>query len=252
METLKSKLTQGIFVNFISLGCCCYVAGDLERMGLRNSSMPFDWTRTRLRVIKDALFNQFENYLLYDDLYQYKNNPHIYEGCDAGVVFPHDFVAWRSLKSQFSNVKEKYQRRINRFFIEIEKPTVVIRYCWDEEELNELLQTYDEWTSFFKKYNENNEFVIITHNGIREERPEQMNIFFVEKGEDGKDNLNPIRNCPELYVILNEAKFKNREKNIQHYEKKCNGNRTLKERVQRKWFGLQKKRRKTYVHNKQV
>jgi len=254
-EELENGLKDGIYEHFISLGYCCHVASDLEKMGLRNNAMPFDWTKTRWRVVSDALLNHFANYLVYDSLYQYKGYEYIYEGCDAGVVFPHDFVEWRSLKSQFNNVKKKYQRRIDRFYTEICKPSVLIRYCWDLEELQEVLDTYENWVGFFKRYNEKNEFIIITHNVIEVDVDlKKINLFFVEREEAKDDNSHPILNCPELFAKMNATKFANREKNIAIYEykKSVTKKRTFREKINRKWNRFLKKYGKKYIHSKQV
>lgn len=113
IEYLKSCNS---FEHFISSGHCCYVAIELEHMGLRDSSMPFDWVRTRWWAIENSFNKNFEGYLNYDDLYQKKNDLHCYKNLQYGVGFFHDFVDYKSLKSQIANVQKKYERRIERFF----------------------------------------------------------------------------------------------------------------------------------------
>ena len=56
--------------NIVSLGCFCSAAMELERIGLRNCSLPFDWVISgNLNLMLDLIENNFigfaekENYL---------------------------------------------------------------------------------------------------------------------------------------------------------------------------------------------
>lgn len=43
------------YKNYISLGYFCEVAQDLEKLGLRNQSSPFDWCITYFPNVIDAI-----------------------------------------------------------------------------------------------------------------------------------------------------------------------------------------------------
>ena len=43
MNEFANNIKPDEFKNYISLGYFCEVAKDLERLGLRNQSSPFDW-----------------------------------------------------------------------------------------------------------------------------------------------------------------------------------------------------------------
>ena len=102
-------------MNYVSLGFICAIARDLEKLGLRNSSMPFDWCVTDFKGIIKAINNNFENYLTYDRLLQEKNCLKHYKNIDYDVQFYHDFNRFESLDKQLPSVKAKYDRRIKRF-----------------------------------------------------------------------------------------------------------------------------------------
>lgn len=58
------------YKHFISLGYFCSVALELERIGLRSSSSPFDWCISSYEGVIDAIENHFEGFLDYDCLLQ--------------------------------------------------------------------------------------------------------------------------------------------------------------------------------------
>ena len=98
-DVQKAKLNScGYFEHYISLGHCCHVATDLEKMGLRDSSMPIDWVRTRWKAIERSFNSRFDGFLDYDSLYQKKKDLHVYKNLEYGVGFFHDFVSYKSLK----------------------------------------------------------------------------------------------------------------------------------------------------------
>lgn len=244
------------FEHYVSLGHCCYVAIELENMGLRSTSSPFDWVRTRWKAIEYSINNNFKNYLNYDDLYQKKNALHVYKNLEYGVGFFHDFVDNKSLKSQISAIQKKYNRRIDRFFSQIIEPTLFIRYMWDHDELVYVASNYDKIERMIKSYNENNEIVFISHNN-----PDNVDIsaikliFFINKDNDSELNEKPISSCEELFSFLSNVEYKKRETNITFNEnKKINKkikSQTLCEKLKRKFKKFRNSFSKKYTHNKQ-
>ena len=67
-KTIEHLCKKGVFEHYISLGRGCYIAIELEQMGLRDASMPFDWNGTRWHAIEKAIKNKFDGYLSYKDL----------------------------------------------------------------------------------------------------------------------------------------------------------------------------------------
>lgn len=72
---IKTKKTNlKIFSNFISLGYFCSVALELERLGYRNFSNPFDWLISDFKGVLELIENDFENFLSMQYLFQNKKN----------------------------------------------------------------------------------------------------------------------------------------------------------------------------------
>lgn len=253
-DSIVKCCKEGGFKNYISLGFCCPVAGDLEKLGLRNSSMPYDWNVTSWSTIEDTIRSHFANYLVKDKLYQFKDNLHVYENCDAGVSFVHDFVDYLPLDRQFDKVKKKYERRINKFFCCIESPTLFFRYCMDFDELMTINDRYDEIIELLKIYNKNNEIIFISHNQVSLSNVSNIkNLFLIKKKNEEKQSDSPIIGSDQLYSILKNAKFDNREKNLRFYRQKYN-TVSMKSKLKRKIYRLSKKiiRHKKYIYSKQI
>ena len=108
-----------------SIGRDCSCAMYLQKQGLRISSGPFDWL-TNVNDIKDRLnfiLNDFNDFLNLEDLKFLPKDPNVFndEACDYyenlrnGFYYYHDFHKNLSLNDAFPQVKEKYNRRIERF-----------------------------------------------------------------------------------------------------------------------------------------
>ncbi len=99
------------YKHYISLGYFCSVAMELEKYGLRDASYLFDWLITDFEGVMDAISNYFYDYVLFDNLYQNKDNRSIYFDKKYKFSYVHDFNKYRSLNSQIDQVK-KYRRDI--------------------------------------------------------------------------------------------------------------------------------------------
>ena len=109
-------------MNYISLGYFCSVAIDLEKLGLRSESSPFDWTIADFRGVISAIQSRFAGFLSYDLLAQNRQHLYIYKNIKYNISFYHDFDVYTPLKDQLSQIQTKYERRINRFYETIKNP----------------------------------------------------------------------------------------------------------------------------------
>lgn len=123
------------FTHFISLGYFCGVARDLEKMGLRSVSLPFDWCISDYQGVIKAIEDKFELFLERDYLVQDKVSRNHYLNTIYNIWFYHDFSEYKSLDEQMDQVREKYSRRIKRFLKDIQSPTLFIRYISNEKKL---------------------------------------------------------------------------------------------------------------------
>ena len=143
-QALLEKCKSGAFKHYISLGYNCFVASDLRKLGLRDSSMPFDWNRTYFKAIEKVIKKETNGFLEYDRLIQSDNYLYVYYDPSFGITFVHDFVDYKPLKNQIKSVKRKYERRLSRFYEHISEPTLFIRYCCDfDDELKYICSHFE-------------------------------------------------------------------------------------------------------------
>lgn len=240
--------------HYISLGYFCSVASELERIGLRNESSPFDWLISDFEGIIMAIQDNFEDFLEYDYLVQNRQYPAYYLNTKYNVHFYHDFSPYASLREQLPLVQEKYRRRIKRFYASISEPTLFIRYISDEQLVNgsskELLwidEHYDEIITLLKSFNENNEILFIANEGIKSSKIE---IYYVQKDKSDVVNRMPITSTPSLLELFNSFEFAQRQDNILRYKKKTISRAMFK--VKKKLVSyFQKIFMREYVHPKQ-
>ena len=118
----------------VSLGQYCITTTALRRLCLQNRSYPFDWSggiledvagKGGLSVKVDLICNNFDNFFNFNDFENRGNNQ---EGDTynlwivnkkTGLQYKHDFQASISFENQFEYVKDKYKRRINRLYKDI-------------------------------------------------------------------------------------------------------------------------------------
>ena len=120
-------------MKYISLGYFCSVALDLEKLGLRSESSPFDWLISDFEGVITLIENRFDGFLRYEDLAQERVNRAFYRNTRYNISFYHDFDSLAPLADQLEQVQRKYNRRIDRFYKSIQEPTLFIRYISDEE-----------------------------------------------------------------------------------------------------------------------
>ena len=103
-----------VYKNYISLGYFCNIASDLEELGFRNTSSPFDWEISVFEGVISAIDNRFNNFMNYEDLIQSEEYPSHYYDPNYQIWFFHDFNKYEPLKKQYIKVRNKYNRRITR------------------------------------------------------------------------------------------------------------------------------------------
>lgn len=166
-----------------SIGRDCACATYMKKAGLRLCSGPFDWlTHAGFAERFDLLLNDFSGFLEKTDLVQMpkptqfpadKNNDY-YENVRTKLYFWHDFPADVDFDKAYPKVKEKYDRRIKRFYDNIRNSGRVL-LIWFSQIDNTPDETVKELCSrFCEKMNKSVDFLIIEHtenlNEIREVR----------------------------------------------------------------------------------
>jgi len=242
-----------MFENMISLGFYCEVAKELERLGLRSASYPFDWLISSWSGVEKMIDTQFDGFLNYDDLYQYDNSPSKYRNMSIEISFFHDFNGLQPVKDQINEVEKKYKRRIDRFFEDIKKPTLFIRYIESAEEVEFWKNNYSDVQQKVRRYNAQNEIWLVN---CLDTTFENENVFYVEPDEN--DYL--CRYCflekmPELKSRLISDEFfsaKKRKENLKRYEAKQKKKNSFASKVKKKVKEIKEKhtpQEKYYKHN---
>ena len=154
-----------MFKHIISLGHFCGVAQELERLGLRDASYPFDWLITKREPLHRLINNHFDGFLEYDNLYQSQAEKNIYRNkyYDFGVSFYHDFSRYIPLDAQLDEVQKKYARRIERFYTAITEPTLFIRYVNNEDDAEYYSKHSDERLAYYKQFCSENELIFVVN-----------------------------------------------------------------------------------------
>lgn len=235
------------YTNYVSLGYFCSIAQDLEKLGLRNFSSPFDWGLSSFSNVIAAIDNKFDNFMDYQNLLQ--SIVHRNHYCDKkyNFYFFHDFDAYKSLDKQYQSVKEKYYRRINRFLKKIESPTLFIRYISTEElddsgksvELEWIEQNYQYIINVLKRYNPDNNIIYIGDESVHSD---VIDVYHVTRDADDKVCRSPIYNNKELYDFLSTVSFPSRIENQKRYMAKEKKKHSLTSKIKNKVVVYYKKR----------
>ena len=243
-----------MFKNVISLGFYCEVAKELERVGLRSASYPFDWLISSWSGVEQMIDTAFQDFLKYDDLYQYEKEPEKYLNFSKQLSFFHDFKKNKPLAEQMTEVKKKYERRIQRFYKDIKSPTLFIRYIESVEETEFWKSNYDIVLSKLQSFNKENQLWIIN---VFDPNYKNDTVFYVKP--DTNDYIARhlfLEKIPELKnkLISDDIFDKNkRNENLLRYNAKQRKKRSLKYRIDRKIKEIKDKytpREKYYIHEK--
>lgn len=159
-----------------SLGADCAAALYMKRNFLRLCSGPFDWLcgadfNTRI----DMILNGFENFMEQKDFQLIPKPTHIatdtrcdyYKNIKTGFYFYHDFPAGQPLKTSFAPIKEKYERRIKRFYSNLTQKQNILCIFHSHKPLQNksaiVQKCLDVQASFKKQIH----FLIIEHDPLK-------------------------------------------------------------------------------------
>ncbi len=156
-----------------SLGRDCACSEYLIRAGLRTYSGPFDWiTGPKFTDRIDIILNDFEGFLNIEDLEPLdKNiNPNVvdqkndyYKNNRSKFHFYHDFSSGIKLEESFKGVKEKYNRRIGRFYKKIGEAKNVLLVYFTHYENIDVGTILDSCKKLENKFHRDIDFLIINH-----------------------------------------------------------------------------------------
>lgn len=231
--------------NFVSLGYFCSVALELDRIGLRQESFPFDWLITEsFELVMSLIKTNFNCFLLKENLYQESNiSPNYYYDNTCKIHFYHDFNSVDTLDNQYDKIKEKYDKRIERFYNRIKSPTIFIRYCCNKDEIEYIQENRINIELFLKSFNSENKIIYITN--IKNIGLDW--VFYVEKDKHDGVARKFFKKMPQLEAFLRNSTLLTKEqilKNKKRYERNI-----FKRYIRKVKIKLNKVfQRKSYIH----
>jgi hypothetical protein len=158
---------------YISLGPTCSVAYQLQKLGKKKESLPFDWIRCpNIKDVIHLITNNFQGFLdeisfvrddtkfplikdseIFDDVLDKKTK--IYRNEKLNLGFFHDFKDGVTLE----DVREKYNRRIKRFYETVKNECIFIRD--DMYFHQENVDDYNNLYQILVEFNDQNKLVLI-------------------------------------------------------------------------------------------
>jgi hypothetical protein len=143
---------------FISLGNTCTVANQLNKLGLRNNSYPFDWCKINLDQLNKVLENNFKNYSnikikKYSTNHKYFKSDNINGSYiltnEYNIEFAHEL--YTNNIQDLENLKKKIDLRINRFIkLKNKKIIFIIFDLINKNQLIKLINNLKKYFSIFK------------------------------------------------------------------------------------------------------
>ena len=232
---------RGSYKNYISLGYFCSVAMELERIGLRSASYPFDWlvTQDMSQVVK-MVETHFDGFLDPVALRPLSGQNRIYVNSETGFQFVHDFNETQTFGEQYHEVLEKFERRIDRFYHDIQEPTLFLRYISDEKkdgdgvmsDLRWIEKNHSHIIEILKSYNPDNDVIWIANSSLRSDVIEK--IYHVEKDENDTVARRPLDKNEALRELLMNAEYPDRSQNLQIYRSKQKKKNSIINRIRHK------------------
>lgn len=244
------------YKHYISLGYFCSVALELERIGLRSTSSPFDWQISNFEGVLKVIENHFDDFLSYDQLYQISNVRELYLNPQYNILFFHDFNRYDSLKEQLPRVCEKYQRRIERFYSDIKEPTLFIRYISDQcaqningiSEVQWIEENHARILALLKSFNPENDIMYIANDTVHSTL---LNIHQVKKDPNDTVARKPLDKNIVLYDFFMAADYPDRQRNIEIFQKKQIQKKRKMNILKKKTTSfVNRKLKHEYVHSK--
>ena len=166
------------YEHIISLGSFCSVAMELEKKGLRTASYPFDWLIVdELESVLRLIENNFTDFLDASSMSR-EHRPNVYYNEKINAHFYHDFNGYDPLESQITEQQKKYDRRIKRFYDDIQQPTLFVRYCKTPEDETYIRKNKEKILKYLQSFNPENQILYIMSS-------DQGNSMHIEESGSG-------------------------------------------------------------------
>lgn len=152
------------YKHVISLGWFCSVAEELERIGLRSASYPFDWILSDWETVKAMIDGSFRDFLAADKLEQDKKTKNIYRHKERKcLLYVHDIDPYEDYGRQISKAQIKYERRLERLQSNIHDPCIFVRYISDAQEFSYVTEHKEDIKRWLEGFHPDNKIVYIAN-----------------------------------------------------------------------------------------
>lgn len=207
-----------MYKHVISLGWFCSTAEELEKLGLRTASYPFDWILTDWATVTDIINGSFTDFLDREKLFQDAKTVNMYHHRDRQcLTYVHDIDPYESYDREIKKAQEKYGRRLARLKKDICDPCIFLRYIRDQEEYQFIEENREAIETWLRGFHPDNQIVYIAN----EELGQAPFIWSVQK--DGNDSVARtfLAQLPELkgWLLSRSYSFSIKE-NLKRYHRK--------------------------------
>lgn len=178
-----------------SIGCDCGCAWHLIDNRLRTASYPFDWIGTwtiGMTGVAELVDRDFEGFLKMENLRKAANPPRgphddhehdYYRDLVVGMDFAHDFLTDVPLEETYPAVRDKFDRRIDRFYRSLRKSrrTLLVYWTWrNHPEPDEMRKAAEVFRAKFPEGRI--DLLVMRHAELQGLRPECVGdgIFLVD------------------------------------------------------------------------
>ena len=153
-----------------SIGQDCACATYMKKARIRCCSGPLDWlTNTGFENRINLILNDFENFFIKEDFkvmpkptaFPADKDNEYYENKKTGLYFWHDFPASVDFETIFPLVKEKYNKRIKRFYDNIANEEKVLLIYFSHGNLCEDTKVKELCNRVCEKFNKKIDFLLI-------------------------------------------------------------------------------------------
>lgn len=129
-------------------------------------------------------------------------------------------------------VKNKYTRRIKRFYSDIKEPTLFVRYIKDQSELCWIESNMVKINQLLKSFCKYNDIVFVGNMGLTSEK---IGIYSVIKDKnDSVARMFLLKNL-ELNTMIESIPNENKERNLELYKRKANYRMDIRTRLKKKF-----------------
>lgn len=207
---IDSEFFNKKFDLIVSLGEDCACSSYLRRFNLQDYTYPFDWlTGASFSTRVDLICNNFKNFLLKENIkrleYPYNTRKNSdeedYEDVYLKFHFYHDFNKNQTFDSNFLEIKEKYNRRIERLYEIAEKSQKILFVWWGRSYKLKAIDLLDYYEKLQKKFsNSDVHLLVIEYSDEETEQNLKNNHICIKK----YDNLSFMPNSKWTQTMGNE------------------------------------------------